>query len=87
MQIKKYILLLASVLFVVACSNDDFTHQEPIQDGPVKVGFWMGKGDSENTRTSINDDGQTISWEAEDKVALWAQKDGAYTFQNQASVR
>jgi len=83
MQIKKYILLLASVLFVVACSNDDFTHQEPIQDGPVKVGFWMGKGDSENTRTFINDDGRTISWEAEDKVALWAQKDGAYTFQNQ----
>lgn len=83
MQIKKYILLLASVLFVVACSNDDFTHQEPIQDGPVKVGFWMGRGDSENTRTFINDDGQTISWEAEDKVALWAQKDGAYTFQNQ----
>lgn len=82
MQIKKYILLLASVLFVVACSNDDFTHQEPIQDGPVKVGFWMGRGDSENTRTIINDDGQTISWEAEDKVALWAQKDGAYTFQN-----
>lgn len=83
MQIKKYILLLASVLFVVACSNDDFTHQEPIQNGPVKVGFWMGKGDSENTRTFINDDGRTISWEAEDKVALWAQKDGAYTFQNQ----
>lgn len=83
MQIKKYILLLASVLFVVACSNDDFMHQEPIQDGPVKVGFWMGRGDSENTRTFINDDGQTISWEAEDKVALWAQKDGAYTFQNQ----
>lgn len=83
MQIKKYILLLASVLFVVACSNDDFTHQEPIQNGPVKVGFWMGRGDSENTRTFINDDGQTISWEAEDKVALWAQKDGAYTFQNQ----
>lgn len=82
MQIKKYILLLASVLFVVACSNDDFTHQEPIQDGPVKVGFWMGKGDSENTRTFINDDGQTISWEAEDKVGLWAQKDGAYTLQN-----
>lgn len=82
MQIKKYILLLALVLFVVACSNDDFTHQEPIQDGPVKVGFWMGKGDSENTRTFINDDGRTISWEAEDKVALWAQKDGAYTFQN-----
>lgn len=83
MQIKKYILLLASVLFVVACSNDDFTHQEPIQDGPVKVGFWMGRGDSENTRTFINDDGQTISWEAEDKVALWAQKDNVYTFQNQ----
>ncbi|MBQ3212417.1 MAG: hypothetical protein IJB40_02705 [Alistipes sp.] len=83
MHIKKYILLLASVLLVVACSNDDFTHQEPIQDGPVKVGFWMGRGDSGNTRTSINDDGQTISWEAEDKVALWAQKDGAYTFQNQ----
>ena len=83
MQIKKYILLLASVLLVVACSNDDFTHQEPIQDGPVKVGFWMGRGDSENTRTFINDDGQTISWEAEDKVALWAQKDNVYTFQNQ----
>ena len=83
MHIKKYILLLASVLFVVACSNDDFTHQEPIQDGPVKVGFWMGRGDSENTRTFINDDGQTISWEAEDKVALWAQKDNVYTFQNQ----
>lgn len=83
MQIKKYILLLASVLFFVACSNDDFTHQEPIQDGPVKVGFWMGRGDSENTRTFINDDGQTISWEAEDKVALWAQKDNVYTFQNQ----
>lgn len=83
MQIKKYILLLASVLFVVACSNDDFTHQEPIQNGPIKVGFWMGRGDSENTRTFINDDGQTISWEAEDKVALWAQKDGAYTLQNQ----
>lgn len=82
MHIKKYILLLASVLFVVACSNDDFTHQEPIQDGPVKVGFWMGKGDSENTRTFINDDGRTISWEAEDKVALWAQKDNVYTFQN-----
>ena len=82
MHIKKYILLLASVLLVVACSNDDFTHQEPIQDGPVKVGFWMGKGDSENTRTFINDDGRTISWEAEDKVALWAQKDNVYTFQN-----
>ncbi|MBQ7787541.1 MAG: hypothetical protein IJ378_05200 [Alistipes sp.] len=82
MHIKKYILLLASVLLVVACSNDDFTHQEPIQDGPVKVGFWMGRGDSENTRTFINDDGQTISWEAEDKVALWAQKDNVYTFQN-----
>lgn len=82
MQIKKYILLLASVLFVVACSNDDFTHQEPIQDGSVKVGFWMGRGDSENTRTFINDDGRTISWEAEDKVALWAQKDNVYTFQN-----
>lgn len=79
MQFRRYILLVV-LLFTLSCTTDELLPDVQQQDGPVKVGFWMGDGVN-NTRTTINDDGQTVSWEASDKVALWATGD-AYTFQN-----
>lgn len=62
-----YLLILIASLLMASCikeSNDIATTQEP-----VKVGFFVGDA---TTRTTINDDGISTSWNKNDKIALWA---------------
>lgn len=83
MHIKRYILLVITLLVAVACSTEDLSLAERPHEGPVKVGFWVSDSQSE-TRTQINNDGHSVSWSPQDKVALWAKDaNGAYIFQYQ----
>ena len=83
MHLKQYILIITSLL-LFACQKDSFTFDNGAEDNkPYVVGFWAGGGVSGNTRTTINDDGQSVSWEQGDKVALWASQNGSYTFTNE----
>ena len=85
MQFRRYIFLVAALLLTLSCTNEDFLHDAQSQDGPITVGFWMGGSSSGDTRTAINDDGQTVAWVLTDKVALWAKPENTtdYTFTNQ----
>lgn len=83
MHIKRYILLVITLLVAAACSTEDLSLAERPHEGPVKVGFWVSDSQGE-TRTQINNDGHSVSWSPQDKVALWAKDaNGAYIFQNQ----
>lgn len=66
MQFKRYLILTLSLL-VLACGKESF--DTPAASGPVTVGFVVGGAD---TRTTINDDGISSSWEKGDRIALWA---------------
>lgn len=46
MQFKKYITLLASALLLFACAKEEFDTPTSTPDGPVTVGFWVGRGDT-----------------------------------------
>lgn len=80
MQKYKYITLLFVVLFLVGCAKDDFITIGDSRGEKAVYGFGVGGG---TTRTFINDDGVTISWDKDDKVALWAKKDNAFVLNNQ----
>ena len=75
MQKYKYITLLFVVLFLVGCAKDDFITIGDSRGEKAVYGFGVGGG---TTRTFINDDGVTISWDKDDKVALWAKKDNDF---------
>ena len=81
MQKYKYITLLFVVLFLVGCAKDDFITIGDSRGEKAVYGFGVGGG---TTRTFINDDGVTISWDKDDKVALWAKANGSdsYTLSN-----
>ena len=81
MQKYKYITLLFVVLFLVGCAKDDFITIGDSRGEKAVYGFGVGGG---TTRTFINDDGVTISWDKDDKVALWAKAKGSdsYTLSN-----
>ena len=82
MHIKQYILIIISIL-LLACQKDNFTFDHVSDDNrPYAVGFWAGGSVSGSTRTAINDDGKSISWEQGDNVALWALQGSSYIFQN-----
>ena len=80
MQKYKYITLLFVVLFLVGCAKDDFITNGDLRAEKAVYGFGVGGG---TTRTFINDDGVTISWNKDDKVALWAKKDNTFVLNNQ----
>lgn len=78
MQFKRYLILTLSLL-VLACGKESF--DTPAASGPVTVGFVVGGGD---TRTTINDDGISTSWEKGDRIVLWAtSSDGSATLSEQ----
>ena len=81
MQKYKYITLLFVVLFLVGCAKDDFITIGDSRGEKAVYGFGVGGA---TTRTFINDDGVTISWDKDDKVALWAKAKGSdsYTLSN-----
>lgn len=75
MQIKFRTLLLALPLFAGACSDAPDTGAEPAaQTISVTVGSAPGIdiGMQANTRTDLGPDGETIRWNSEDTIALWA---------------
>lgn len=86
MQLRKYTLLLLTVIALVACLKEETpTSQQPTPStGPVTVGFCVGNGP--DTRTSINEDGISTSWSRDDKIALWAtnNSEGASALENTA---
>ncbi len=84
MHLKQYILIITSLLLLSCQKDSSFSFGDDIDDNkPYVVGFWAGGSSSGNTRTTINDDGQSVSWQKGDNVALWASQGGSYTFQNQ----
>ncbi len=46
MQLKKYITVLASALLLFACAKEEFDTPTSTPNGPVTVGFWVGRGDT-----------------------------------------
>ncbi len=79
----KHITLLFITLLLAACAKDEFVTEGGNAGGKqLLYGFGIGNG---NTRTSIADDGQSIVWSVDDKVALWAAPTTTpttYTFAN-----
>lgn len=66
MKLNKYLAFLLPLL-LLSCTNDLWHNTTP--SGGVTVGFMAGGVDS---RTSINEDGISTSWNIGDNVALWA---------------
>lgn len=66
MKLNKYLAFLLPLL-LLSCSTEVAEITQPT--GKVTVGFVAGGVES---RTSINDDGISTSWEIGDQVALWA---------------
>lgn len=65
-------------LAVVSCSTEEIP--AGVADGPVTVGFRV---DGTATRTQINDDGRSTSWQKGDQIALWALNgDQGFTLAN-----
>lgn len=83
MHLKQYILIITSLL-LLSCQKDSLPFGEDTNDNkPYVVGFWAGGSGSGSTRTAINDDGKSVSWQQGDSVALWALQGNSYTLQNQ----
>ena len=84
MVAKKYILHILTALMLISCIRED-VNDVNIENhtGPVTVGFVAGG--AQKTRTTIDDNGISTSWSAEDKVALWAlnEESQSYSLSNQ----
>ena len=84
MVAKKYILHILTALMLISCIRED-VNDVNIENhtGPVTVGFVAGG--AKKTRTTIDDNGISTSWSAEDKVALWAlnEESQSYSLSNQ----
>lgn len=84
MHLKQYILIITSLLLLSCQKDSSFSFGDDIDDNkPYVVGFWAGGSGSGSTRTAINDDGKSVSWQQGDSVALWALQGNSYTLQNQ----
>ena len=79
MVAKKYILHILTALMLISCIRED-VNDVNIENhtGPVTVGFVAGG--AQKTRTTIDDNGISTSWSAEDKVALWALNEETQSF-------
>ncbi len=66
MKLKLYIILTISLLFS-GCITE--WREATTTKGPVTVGFFVGEG---TTRTTINSDGVSTSWDKDDRIAVWA---------------
>jgi len=60
-------LLFTAVFVISACQKDSIV--TPSEISPITVGFYAG---GQDTRTVMNADGLSASWEDGDKIALWA---------------
>ena len=84
MVAKKYILHILTALMLISCIRED-VNDVNIENhtGHVTVGFVAGG--AQKTRTTIDDNGISTSWSAEDKVALWAlnEESQSYSLSNQ----
>lgn len=73
-------LLLTASMSVTSCSNDMQTHG----NGPQEVGIYIGDA---ATRTVMQPNGLSASWEAGDKISLWAvSASGANVLDNQLFI-
>lgn len=66
MKLKLYIILTISLLFS-GCITE--WREATTTKGPATVGFFVGEG---TTRTTINSDGVSTSWDKDDRIAVWA---------------
>ena len=86
MKLRTY--LIAATLLASACARDDASAPAP---GPRTIAVTIGstpeiRSASAGTRTEIDpDDGQTIRWSTDDRIALWASnaEDGTAAFEAQ----
>lgn len=83
MQLNKLAIFICGLfsVAVISCSKNE-TEMIDATEQSIEVGFSIA---TNNTRTSINEDGISTSWSEGDKVALWAVDDnGNYALNNQA---
>lgn len=82
MQSKKYVFYIFTALLLISCIREEI-YPNANQIGSVTVGFVAGG--ASDTRTSINEDGRSTSWNEGDEVALWAlnESNQTYTLNNQ----
>lgn len=71
---KLRFLPLIAVLALGACDLAGDGFSVPVQNGPVRVGFGVRNGGGiDITKTSVDSDGLSVSWEPSDIVRLWAR--------------
>lgn len=88
MYMKFRTSLIAATLLAAACADDDAAAPAP---APRTIAVTIGcspeiRSASAGTRTEIDtDDGQTIRWNTDDRIALWASntEDGTAAFEAQ----
>ncbi|MCQ2166046.1 MAG: fimbrillin family protein [Bacteroidales bacterium] len=61
---------VAAICGVISCNVGSYSPDIATGNGPVTLGFGIAGGSS--TKTSVNDDGKSVSWSDGDKVRLWA---------------
>lgn len=68
---------VAAICGVISCNVGSYSPDIATGDGPVTLGFGIAGGSS--TKTSVNDDGKSVSWSDGDKVRLWAVNSAGVT--------
>lgn len=68
---------VAAICGVVSCNMGSYCPDAAPGGEPVTLGFGIADGSA--TKTSINDDGKSVSWSGGDKVRLWAVNSGGTT--------
>ena len=70
---KIYIVLMTAItLLAVSCRKPEFTGEDGMKEAPLEVLKVKGSL-SGLTKSTLGDDGLTLKWTADDKIALWSR--------------
>lgn len=75
MRITSWILLVALPLAAASCSETPEPEAQP-EAGTIRVTVGTGPRLDIASRTALDDDGTTIRWATDDRIALWAVDEG-----------
>ncbi len=76
-NLTSLLCFISVVCGVVSCNMGSYCPDAAPGGEPVTLGFGIADGSA--TKTSINDDGKSVSWSGGDKVRLWAVNSGGTT--------
>ena len=78
-QFKAYLLCLGLALITISCSQDDFGNGDSDSEELVEMSFIAGSSQPV-TRTVLDSDGATVTWQANDKIGIGFKSPSAKNF-------